>query len=145
MTESTPVLPDEIPIVNYLRLDGGAPQLVATVCEQCQASYFGDRIACSQCGGRKFSEKKVADEGSIRAFTIIHRGPPTVKTPYVSAVVLLDDGVAVKAQVMGCPPDPEHVHLGMRTRLTTFVAGTDVHGTKAIAFGYTPITEKTPA
>lgn len=42
---------------------------------------------------------------------------------------------------MNTPPDPEHVRLGMRVRLTTFVAGTDDEGTEAVAFGFEPVTE----
>jgi uncharacterized protein len=132
----------EVPLVNYLDLNSAPPALVATVCEECEASYFGSRLACSRCGGRQFKRKAVPGEGAIRSFTIIHRGPPTIPTPYVSAVVVLDDGVAVKANIVGCPPDPGHVRLGMRVKLTTYVAGTDDNGTKAIAFGYAPITEE---
>jgi uncharacterized OB-fold protein len=135
----------QIPIVNYLDLSAGRPALIATVCEQCDASYFGQRIACSRCGGRKFRPQRVADAGYVRSFTIIHRGAATIPTPYVSAVIVLDDGVAVKANVLGCPPDPDHVRLGMRVRLTTYVAGTDDSGTEAVAFGYTPIMEEASA
>jgi uncharacterized OB-fold protein len=135
----------QVPIVNYLDISGERPALVATVCEKCEAAYFGHRIACSRCGGRSFRAGKVADTGYVRSFTIIHRGPPTIPTPYVSAVVVLDDGVAVKANVVGCPPDPEHVHLGMRVRLTTYVAGTDDNRTEAVAFGFAPIMEEAEA
>lgn len=136
---------DQVPIVNYLDISTDRPSLVGTVCEQCDASYFGQRIACSRCGGREFRQQRVADVGYVRSFTVIHRGPPTIPTPYVSAVVVLDDGAAVKANVVGCPPDPEHVTLGMRVRLTTYVAGTDDNGTEAVAFGYTPTTEEARA
>ena len=58
--------------------------------------------------------------------------------PYVSAVVDLDGGGDVKANVVNVEPDPAKVSLGMTVRLTTFVAGTDDDGTEAIAFGFEP-------
>jgi len=63
---------------------------------------------------------------------------PNVPTPYVSAVIHLDGGGAVKANIVDIEPDPEHVKLGMRVSLKTFVAGKDGQGTEAVAFGYAP-------
>ena len=53
-------------------------------------------------------------------------------------VVDLDGGGDVKANVVNVEPDPEHVKLGMKVRLTTFVAGTDDEGTEAVVFGFEP-------
>ena len=36
-------------------------------------------------------------------------------------------------------PDPEHVTLGMKVRLTTFPIGVDAEGTEAIGFGFEPV------
>ena len=54
----------------------------------------------------------------------------------------LDGGGSVKGNVVNVPPDPEHVKLGMRVRLTTFPVGTDDDGTEAIAFGFEPAETK---
>ena len=75
-------------------------------------------------------------EGELRAFTIVHRAAPGVPTPYVSAVVDLEGGGVVKANLVNVDPDPDNIKLGMPVRLTTFVAGTDDDGTEAIAFGF---------
>jgi uncharacterized OB-fold protein len=61
-----------------------------------------------------------------------------VPAPYVSALVDLDGGGAVKGNLLNVPPDPEHVKLGMPVRMTTFVAGTDDDGTEAVAFAFEP-------
>jgi uncharacterized OB-fold protein len=134
-----------VPLVKYLEIEAGEPVLRATVCARCDAVYFGERIACSRCEGRTFTNRSVAREGHVRSFTIIHRGPSSIPTPYISAVVVLTDGVVVKANLVGCPPDTDHVRLGMAVRLTTFVAGTDDNGVSAIAFGFTPLTEESSA
>ena len=55
--------------------------------------------------------------------------------PYVSAIVLTDDGTSVRANVVGLD-DPMKAELGMRLRFTTFTCGTDDNGTDCVAFGY---------
>jgi uncharacterized protein len=128
----------QLPIVDYLVLDDGAPHLVATACTVCGALYFDRRNACGKCGGRAFERRPLPNEGEVRSFTIVHRAAPGVPTPYVSAIVDLDGGGVVKANVVGVEPSPQHVRLGMPVKLTTFVAGTDDDGTDAVAFGYEP-------
>jgi uncharacterized OB-fold protein len=129
---------EQIPIVDYLVLDDGAPHLVAQTCTDCGAQYFDRRNACAKCGKRSFEVRSLGGAGTVRSFTIVHRAAPGVPTPYVSAIVDLDGGGVVKANVVNVEPVPEKVSLGMPVRLTTFVAGTDDDGTEAVAFGYEP-------
>ncbi|WP_040490993.1 Zn-ribbon domain-containing OB-fold protein [Ilumatobacter nonamiensis] len=126
-----------IPIVNYLDLDDPA-HLVATTCDECGAKFFGERLACARCGGRGFHHERSARTGTVGSFSIIHRAPAGVEAPYVSAIVDLDDGAVVKANIVGCPADPESVRLGMTVELTTYEVGTDDDGTAAVAFGFVP-------
>ena len=74
----------------------------------------------------------------VRSFAIVHQAAPNVPVPYVSAVVDLDGGGDVKANVVNVEADPVSVSLGMKVRLTTFVAGTDDDGTEAVVFGFEP-------
>ena len=124
--------------MEYLALDGDGPVLVARVCDACGARYFGRRNACGHCAGRAFHEERLGTTGVVRSFAIVHQAAPNVPVPYVSAVVDLDGGGDVKANVVGVEPDPAKVSLGMKVRLTTFVAGTDDEGTEAVAFGFEP-------
>ncbi len=129
-----------IPIVDYLVLDGpDGAHLVANTCTGCGARFFDRRNACARCGEQAFERRPLATTGTVRAFTIVHRAAPNVAVPYVSAVVDLDGGGVVKANLKDIEPDPAHVSLGMRVALTTFGAGTDDEGTEAIAFGFAPI------
>ena len=125
-----------IPMVDYLVLDAGDEHLTARCCTSCEALYFDRRNACAQCGGRDFGPRRLSNEGSLRAFTIVHRAAPGVPTPYVSAVVDLQGGGVVKANLVGVDPVPAGIALGMKVRMTTFTAGTDDEGTEAVAFGY---------
>jgi uncharacterized OB-fold protein len=129
----------QVPIVDYLVLDDGAPYLVAKKCSACGALFFDRRNACARCSGRRFSSQRLADEGTVRSFTIVHRAAPGVPVPYVSAIVDLEGGGVVKANLLNVEPDPERLQLGMKVRLTTAVAGVDDEGTEAIQFGYEPV------
>ncbi len=128
----------QIPIVDYLVLDDVPPHIRAEVCTGCGASYFDRRNACAKCGKRAFESRPLPGEGTVRSFTIVHRASPGVPTPYISAIVDLDGGGVVKANVVNVEPDPDQISFGMPVKLATFVAGTDDDGTEAIAFGYEP-------
>lgn len=127
----------QISMVEYLVLDGG-PHLVANVCKECGATYWDRRNACAKCGKTNFDGRDMPNEGELISFSIVHRAAPNVPTPYVSAVVHLYGGGAVKANLVDIDPDPGSVKLGMRLKLKTFVAGTDDDGTEAVAYGYAP-------
>ena len=136
------IVPDmgkQVPIVDYLVLDDGAPHLVSRECTSCGALYFDRRNACAKCGKRDFGSKTLADRGVVASYSIVHRAAPSIKVPYVSAIVALNGGGVVKANVVNIEPDPEHVRLKMPVQLTTFVAGVDDDGTEAVAFGYEPV------
>jgi uncharacterized OB-fold protein len=128
----------QVPIVGYLALDDGPPHLVAWEAVGSGALYFDRRNADANQGGTEFKRRKLAGTGKLRSFTIVHRTVPGVPAPYVSALIDLDGGGAVKANVHGVEADPEHVKLGMKVRLTTFVAGTDDDGTEAVGFAFEP-------
>ena len=129
---------NQIPMVGYLALDG-EPHLVANECQQCKALYFDRRNACARCSSLFFESRDLATTGVVRSFSIIHQAAPNVPVPYVSSVVDLDGGGSVKANILNIDPDPDRVKLGMKVRLTTFVAGTDDDGTEAIAFAFEPV------
>ena len=129
----------QVPIVDYLVLDDGAPYLVANRCDSCGALYFDRRNACAKCSGRSFSKQRLADDGTVRSFTIVHRAAPGVPTPYVSAIVDVSGGGVVKANLLNVEPSPDHVRVGMKVHLTTTVAGVDDEGTEAVQFGYEPV------
>lgn len=128
----------QIPIVDYLVLDDGEPHLVAWESVDSGALYFDRRNADARSGGTEFRRRRLATTGVVRSFTIVHRTVPGIPAPYVSALVDLDGGGSVKANLVNVEPDPGHVRLGMPVRLTTFTAGTDDDGTEAIAFAFEP-------
>ena len=130
---------NQIPIVDYLVLGDGDPYLEANECTKCGALLFGRRNACGRCAGCEFVKRRVGATGVVRSFAIVHQAAVGVPVPYVSSVVDLDGGGDVKANVVNVEPDQQHVLLGMKVKLTTFVAGTDDDGTEAVVFGFEPV------
>jgi uncharacterized protein len=126
-----------VPIVDYLVL-GDEPHLVAKECTECGARFFDRRNACAACFGTSFKDAKIASEGELKAFTIVAFAAPGVPVPFVAGVIDCD-GTSVRGNVINTEPDPEHVTLGMKVKLTTYVVGTDDDGTEAIGFGYEPV------
>ena len=126
----------QIPFVDYLVL-GGTPHLVANECTSCGARFFDRRNACASCSGTEFTSVPVATEGELRSFTIVTFAAPGVEVPFVAAIVDCD-GTTVRGNIVNCPPDPEHVQLGMRLRLTTSSVGTDQAGVEAVNYAFEP-------
>jgi uncharacterized OB-fold protein len=128
---------EQIPLVDYLVL-GDQPHLRAHECTSCGARYFDRRNACASCFATDFRDVDVPREGEVRAFTIVSFAAPGIPTPFVAAVVDCD-GTSVRGNVVNVEPDPEHVQLGMKVRLTTYSIGEDSKGVEAIGFGFEPI------
>ncbi|MGH9137760.1 MAG: Zn-ribbon domain-containing OB-fold protein [Acidimicrobiales bacterium] len=128
---------DQIPLVDYLVLDDN-PHLLARCCTACGARYFERRNACGACSATAFDTVAVPTEGVLRAFTIVAHAAPGVPVPFVAGIVDCD-GTTVRGNVVNVEPDPDHVTLGMKVRLATYVIGTDDEGTEAVGFGFVPV------
>ena len=125
-----------VPVVSYLVLEG-EPHLEAQECGACGARFFDRRNACASCFGTDFRRVAVATEGEVTAFTIVSLAAPGIQVPFVAGVVDCG-GTSVRGNIINVAPDPEHVTLGMKVRLTTYSMGVDAAGTEAIGFGCEP-------
>ena len=45
----------------------------------------------------------------------------------------------MRANIVNVEPDADHVHTGMKVRLSTYGVGKDDNGVEAIGFGFEPI------
>jgi uncharacterized protein len=126
----------QVPLVDYLVLEG-EPHLVAHECTACGARFFDRRNACASCGDTGFRNVDVPTDGVLQSFTIVSFAAPGVSVPFVAGIVDCG-GTTVRGNVVNVEPDPEHVTLGMKVRLTTFPIGTDSVGTEAVGYGFEP-------
>ena len=79
---------------------------------------------------------QLSPDGVIFAFTVIHQAPGGRKTPYVLALVDLDDKVRVLAQINATPDD---VQMGLRVSLLLSQVGMD-DSIPVIGYAFSPAT-----
>ncbi|MCP4755747.1 MAG: Zn-ribbon domain-containing OB-fold protein [Proteobacteria bacterium] len=108
-----------LPVVDYLKLpDEGAPYLEGCKCKVCGAVFAGIRTTCAKCGARDQMETiRLADQGKLYSYCIVHRSFPGIQVPYISAIVDLDGGGTVKGCLINIDPDPEKVKFDMPVEL----------------------------
>jgi len=90
--------------------------LIGTKCETCDRHFFPPRTFCPDCRRNgKIVDHKFAGRGTIVTFTVIHTANDqfAALTPYVLAIVKLDEGPQMTTQVVCCP---EEAKIGMRVR-----------------------------
>lgn len=103
-------------------------------CMSCAAPVHFPRVACPTCLGNDLEWRDASGRGVVYACTVVHtRGPARVRdrSPYVVALVELDEGVRFMTNVFGCPADD--VHVGMRVCVTWEAVG-DPHGRQLPVF-----------
>ena len=128
-------------IVPHLKIPAsGDPYLEGQRCRACSAIFLGERIACSRCGGREgFDAIRLADQGTLHVFSIVHRSFPGIETPYVSAVVDLDGGGTVKGNLVNVEPSPESVRMGMPVEVIYEIAPRkDREGNEYLTYYFQP-------
>ncbi|MHB8930017.1 MAG: Zn-ribbon domain-containing OB-fold protein [Melioribacteraceae bacterium] len=92
-------------------------RLEAGKCKQCGNISFPPRLVCPKCKSKTFETVKLSREGKILTFTIIRVGPDkfSKETPYVVAIIELNDGVRITAQVTDC--DVNKVEIDAKVKL----------------------------
>ena len=130
------------PILPFLEL-GAQPHLRGSKCS-CGAVYLDvKRVACSKCGEQnKFSPIKLSNKGKVYVYSVVHQSWPGIKTPYITAIVDLPEGVCVKANLLEVDPElaqkePKKI-FDMPVDMVTFVAAKDRLGREVVGFGYKP-------
>lgn len=96
----------------------GAPYIEAHRCRACSAMVAEARLACPACLGRDgFEAIQAAQTGRLIAYSIVKRSYPGIPTPFVSAVAQMDDGLTLKANLVGAGFEPDGITPNMKVRL----------------------------
>jgi hypothetical protein len=81
-------------------------------CRACAAYVFIPQPVCSACFSPELEWVASRGAGAIYSFTVVHRAPhPSFVTPYVVAIVALDEGFEMLASVE-C--EPHEIAIGAR-------------------------------
>ena len=85
-------------------------------CRPCQSFYFYPRRFCPQCFGWDIEWRQVSGRGKVYSYAIQHRAfhPGWAQeTPYVTAIVELDEGPRMYTNLVDVEPDPKSLRCDM--------------------------------
>jgi uncharacterized OB-fold protein len=102
-------------------------KLLIQRCGSCDRHQFYPRQVCVHCGSADVEWTEASGRGTVHTFTVIHQqGMPGWRdeTPYVAAVIDLDEGVRMTSNVVGV--DAADVKIGMSVQVTYVDEGTYV-------------------
>jgi uncharacterized protein len=106
---------DSLPYWNAAR----QRRLLIRACKTCGTMHFMPRHLCPACWSDQLEWVESKGTGIVHSFTIIRRAPAAAfapRAPYVVALIELDEGPRMLANVLG--DDALSVNIGDRVRVT---------------------------
>ncbi|WP_447921988.1 Zn-ribbon domain-containing OB-fold protein [Achromobacter aegrifaciens] len=88
-------------------------KLLIRKCKACDTLHFMPRHLCPECWSDQLEWVQSKGTGSVYSFSIIRRAPLpafAARTPYVTALIELDEGPRMVANIVG--PDALSVQIG---------------------------------
>jgi len=93
-------------------------KLLLQSCPFCDKAYFPPRPFCPTCGSRDVVVSEASGKGRLYSYIISHLPAPGYEPPFTVAVVMLDEGVKMVANILDYPADPEALILDMPLEVT---------------------------
>lgn len=87
-------------------------------CDDCSGVYFPPRPFCPACGHQSVSILLASGKARLLSYVINHRPHPAFDGPYAIAVVELEEGVTMMANILNVPQTPEALILDMPLKVT---------------------------
>jgi uncharacterized OB-fold protein len=124
----------EIP--RHWRLKKQRYGLVGEVCPHCNVKIFPPRDVCPECGGEAKEPYVFSGRGEVYSFTTMMDGPVGYEeaTPYTIALVKLEEGPMVTAQLTDLGEQPPEI--GMAVEMVTRKIREDGSKRGMIIYGY---------
>jgi uncharacterized OB-fold protein len=94
-------------------------ELLFQRCSACSRPQFYPRAHCAVCLAPDPEWQVATGLGTLYSFTVVRRTPNTdwaAETPYVFALVELDEGVRITTNIVGA--DPDDLRCGQRVTIT---------------------------
>jgi len=124
----------EVP--RHWRLKQQRYALVGEVCPHCDAKIFPPRDVCPSCGEEAKTQYAFSGKGKVYSYTIMRDAPAGYEEniPYTVAVVALDEGPMVTAQLTDLGEKP--VEIGMKVEMVTRKIRQDGDERGMLVYGY---------
>jgi len=101
----------------YHRLTSAYYRLEGQRCKDCGAVQFPARSSCGACRSREAEPYRFSGNGTVFSFAEVAMAPKGFSGPYVVALVELEEGVRVTAQLTDVEAD--EVEIGMPVEMVT--------------------------
>ncbi|MBI9045750.1 MAG: Zn-ribbon domain-containing OB-fold protein [Anaerolineaceae bacterium] len=110
--------------------------LIGEQCPHCEGMIFPPRDICPHCGGEAKEPYAFSGKGQVYSFTTMHDAPSGYQenTPYVVALVELEEGPIVTAQLTDLEDD--FVEIGMPVEMVTRKLRDDGDESGIVVYGY---------
>lgn len=114
MAEAARARPIPTPETQHFWDGTKAGELRLQRCDACDHVYFPPRPFCPSCASRKVSVFPASGKATLYSYVINHRpAAPGFTPPYAIAVVTLEEGPRMMANILDCPQTPEALVLDM--------------------------------
>ena len=106
-------------LAKHWRLQEQRYRLTGVSCQDCGAKALPRRVVCPQCHSRNLETCQFTGEGRVYSYTTVYDAPAGYEgmAPYSAALVRLDEGPLVAAQLTDVEPD--EVQMGMPVEMVT--------------------------
>ncbi|HUV72734.1 MAG TPA: Zn-ribbon domain-containing OB-fold protein [Anaerolineae bacterium] len=101
------------------RMQSQRYRLLGVRCDDCGAKLLPRRLVCPQCKSSNLRPHHFGGEGTVYSYTVMYDAPSGYDglVPYPAALVQLDDGPLVAAQLTDV--DIDEVYIGMPVEMVT--------------------------
>lgn len=108
-------------IARHWRLKDQRYRLVGEVCHHCEHKIFPPRDICPNCGEETKKPFNFSGKGEVYSSTVIYEAPAGFEqfVPYQVALVKLDEGPMVTAQITDLDDPTKPVPIGTRVEHVT--------------------------
>jgi hypothetical protein len=91
-------------------------KLMMPKCEDCGRVFFYPRVLCPGCHSRRITWIQASGKGKLYSFEIVHQRlnqSYKLPTPYVLAMIELEEGARMMSNLVNIEPDPKVIHCDM--------------------------------
>ena len=94
-------------------------RLMVQRCRDCTTYVFIPQPRCTACHADALEWVESSGRGTVYSYTVVHRAPrPQFETPYVVAIIELEEGWHMLSNVIGCAVDAVDVGMPVTARFT---------------------------
>jgi uncharacterized OB-fold protein len=104
-------------LARYHRLRSAYYRLEGQRCPACRNLQFPPRPACRVCRGRALEPYRLSGRGTVYSHAEVAQAPRGFAAPYLVALVRLEEGLLVTAQLTDV--DPGEVEIGLPVEMVT--------------------------